>query len=121
MILCDRTHEYLKESNGGYIVGLTDFFIEKMGDIIFIELPEVGAEFTKGDIFGTIETVRGAKELYMPVTGVVTEINEDAIANPEITNERPLEDGWLIKVESESAPEDSSDLMEYDDYVDELS
>jgi glycine cleavage system H protein len=120
-ILCSKTHEYILEKSGAYIIGLTDFAIEQLGDIVFLELPEVGAEFVKGEVFATIESVKAASEIYMPIGGKVVEVNETVVDNPELLNESPYEKGWLVKVESPNAVVDSIDLLEYDDYKEEVS
>ncbi len=119
-ILCSKTHEYILEKDGKYIIGLTDYAIEQLGDIVFLELPEVGAEFNKGEVFATIESVKAASEIYMPISGRIVEINESVVDNPEILNESPYEKGWLVKIESETATVDSIDLLEYDDYKEEI-
>ena len=119
-ILCSKTHEYVWANEGKYIIGLTDFAVEQLGDIVFIELPEAGTTLTKGDILGTVESVKAASEIYMPISGTVTEVNEDLVSSPELLNEDPYEKGWLIKVESETAKEDSGDLIDYNDYKEEV-
>lgn len=120
-ILCSKTHEYVLEKDGKYIIGLTDYAVEQLGDIVFLELPDVGAEFTKGEVFATVESVKAASEIYMPIGGKIIEINESVVDNPEILNESPYEKGWLVKVESESAAADSIDLLEYEDYKEEIA
>lgn len=120
-ILCSKTHEYIQEKGGKYSIGLTDYAIEQLGDIVFLELPEVGAEFVKGEVFATIESVKAASEIYMPISGKIVEINDSVVDNPEILNESPYEKGWLVKVESETAQADSLDLLEYDDYKEEIA
>lgn len=120
-ILCSKSHEYILEKDGKYIIGLTDYAIEQLGDIVFLELPEVGAEFAKGEVFATIESVKAASEIYMPISGKIVEINESVVDNPEILNESPYEKGWLVKIESSTATVDSIDLLEYDDYKEEIS
>lgn len=120
-ILCSKTHEYILEKDGKYIIGLTDYAIEQLGDIVFLELPDVGAEFVKGEIFATIESVKAASEIYMPIAGKVVAVNEAVVDNPEILNESPYEKGWLVKVESNTAATDSIDLLEYDDYKEEIA
>lgn len=119
-ILCSKTHEYLLEDGIVFTIGLTDYAVEQLGDIVFIELPEVGTEFVKGEVFATVESVKAASEIYMPVGGKIIEINEKVVENPEILNESPYENGWLVKIESETAHADSGDLLEYDDYKEEL-
>lgn len=120
-ILCSKSHEYILEHDGLYKIGLTDYAIEQLGDIVFLELPEVGAEFHKGEVFATIESVKAASEIYMPITGEIVEVNEAVVNNPEILNESPYEKGWLVKVKSDSAAIDSVDLLEYDDYKEEIA
>ena len=68
-MLCTKTHEYVLENNGKYEIGITDYAIEQLGDIVFVELPEIGAEFTKNEAFATIESVKAASEIYMPISG----------------------------------------------------
>ena len=120
-ILCSKSHEYILEKDGKYTIGLTDYAIEQLWDIVFLELPEVGAEFVKGEVFATIESVKAASEIYMPIGGKIIEINEAVVDNPEILNESPYEKGWLVKIESETATVDSIDLLEYEDYKEEIA
>ena len=120
-ILCSKSHEYISEKDGKYTIGLTDYAVEQLGDIVFLELPEVGAEFHKNEVFATIESVKAASEIYMPISGTIVEVNTTVADNPEILNESPFEKGWLVKVESDSATLDSVDLLEYADYKEELA
>lgn len=120
-ILCSKSHEYIVEKGGKYIIGLTDYAVEQLGDIVFLELPDVDAEFHKGEVFATIESVKAASEIYMPITGKIVEVNTAVADNPEILNESPFEKGWLVKIESDSFVADSIDLLEYDDYKEELA
>ena len=78
-MLCTKTHEYLLEKEGVYEVGLTSYAIEQLGDIVFIELPEVGSNFSKNEVFATIESVKAASEIYMPISGTIKEINEEIL------------------------------------------
>ena len=119
-LLCSKTHEYVYEKDGKYVIGLTDFAVEQLGDIVFVELPEVGSEFAQGDIFGTIESVKAASEIYAPVSFTVTEINEEVIEKPELLNQNPYQAGWLLKVEL-SNPSELDTLMEYEDYKSEAN
>ena len=119
-ILCSKTHEFVWENDDKYVIGLTDFAVEQLGDIVFVELPEVGTTLSKGDILGTVESVKAASEIYMPISGTVIEVNDELTSSPEILNEDPYEKGWLIKVESASAKEDSGDLLDYEDYKEEV-
>lgn len=119
-MLCSKSHEYVFEAEGSYYIGLTDYAIEQLGDIVFVELPEVGSEYAKGEIFGTIESVKAASEIYMPISGKVLEINEQLIEKPELLNESEFDEMWLIKVSSDVYAEDSKDLLDYSTYKEEV-
>ena len=119
-MLCSKSHEYVFEADGNYYIGLTDYAIEQLGDIVFVELPEVGSSYTKGEIFGTVESVKAASEIYMPVGGTVVEINEQLIEKPELLNESEFDEIWLIKVSSETYLEDNKDLLDYSTYKEEV-
>ena len=118
-ILCSKTHEWIAEVDNQYVVGLTDLAIEQLGDIVFVELPEVGSDFSKNEIFATIESVKAAREIYMPVAGEIIEINERLINSPELINESAFEE-WLVKVKPKDFQEDSQGLIDYNDYKDEI-
>ncbi|HSA07612.1 MAG TPA: glycine cleavage system protein GcvH [Candidatus Gastranaerophilales bacterium] len=118
-ILCTKSHEYLVEKDDILTIGITDFAVEQLGDIVFVELPEVGAAFEKGEVFGTIESVKAASELYLPVSGKIVEINENTQLKPEIINEDCFGEGWLVKV-AEYNSEDYIEAMHYDQYKDFL-
>ena len=117
-ILCSKTHECIFQSNGECITGITDFAVEQLGDIVFVELPEVGTEFSQGDVYGTLESVKAASELFAPVSFKVIEVNEEVITRPELLNNNPYTEGWLMKIELTN-PSETDTLMEYDDYKSE--
>ncbi len=119
-ILCSKSHEYLLEEDGHYVIGLTDYAIEQLGDIVFVELPETGSEFKKGETFATIESVKAASEIYMPVSGKIIDTNESITDTPETLNEDCYEKGWLVKIERTGDDAELADLLEYDDYKEEL-
>ncbi len=119
-VLCSKTHECIYKENDEYVVSITDFAVEQLGDIVFVELPEVGSEFSQGDIFGTIESVKAASEIYAPVSFQVTAINEEVIEKPELLNQNPYQDGWLLKVKLSNESE-LDGLMEYEDYKSEAN
>ena len=118
-ILCSKTHEWVAENGENAVIGLTDWAVEQLGDVVFIELPEVGSKFGKDEVFATIESVKAASEIYMPVAGEVVEINEELINSPELINEDSY-DAWLIKIIPDNFQEDSQGLLEYNDYKDEV-
>ena len=119
-MLCSKTHEYLVGSDGKYTIGLTDYAVEQLGDVVFVELPEVGIEYKKNEVFATVESVKAASEIYMPVSGTVTAINENIVATPELLNEDPHGNGWLIKVDSAADDTELADLLDYSDYKEEV-
>lgn len=120
-ILCSKTHEYILEnSDGTYTIGLTDYAVEQLGDIVFMELPDTDTEFKKGETFATVESVKAASEIFMPVSGKVIEINSAVVDSPETLNEDSYEKGWLVKVERSGNDGELADLMEYEDYKEEL-
>lgn len=118
-ILCTKSHEYILKDDI-CTVGLTDYAIEQLGDIVFLELPEVGDEFSKGDTFANIESVKAASEIYMPISGKIVEVNSALVEAPESLNEDCYENGWLVKVEPTAGEDEYADLLTYADYKEEL-
>jgi glycine cleavage system H protein len=99
-------HEWVKVEGDKVRIGITDFAQSELGDIVFVELPEVGAELTANEPFGSVESVKTVSELYAPVSGKVVEVNEELNDNPEYVNESPYEKAWMIVVE----PKDMSEI-----------
>lgn len=118
-ILCTKTHEWILDENETATIGLTDWAVEQLGDVVFVELPEIGSNFSKEEVFATIESVKAASEIYMPVGGEIVEVNEKLINSPELINEDPWSN-WLVKIKPENFQQDSNGLMEYDDYKEEV-
>ena len=111
-LLYTNDHEWIKDlGDGTYHIGITDYAQDKIGDISFIELPELGAKFSKQDVFGTIESFKAASDVYAPFEFTVIDVNTDLEDEPEKINEGPY-DAWLIKVNSENV----SGLLGSDDY-----
>ena len=119
-MLCTKTHEYVLDQGDKYEVGITPYAIEQLGDIVFIELPEVDSEFSKSEVFATIESVKAASEIYMPISGKVVEINEAIVDSPELLNDESYSDKWLIKIESTADQVEFADLLDYSDYIEEV-
>ena len=119
-ILCSKSHEYVLKQNNEFIIGLTDYAIEQLGDIVFLELPEIGNEYSKGDSFANIESVKAASEIYMPISGKIIAVNSLLSDEPEKLNEDCYETGWLVKIESTAPADEFEDLMSYEDYKKEL-
>ncbi|GIN19789.1 MAG TPA: glycine cleavage system protein GcvH [Bacillus bacterium] len=109
-------HEWVKEEGEKVRIGITDFAQSELGDIVFVELPEVGDEITADEPFGSVESVKTVSELYAPVSGKVVEVNEDLEDSPEFVNESPYEKAWMIVVEPSDRAEFDS-LMSAEDYV----
>ena len=103
-----KEHEWAKIEENIAIVGITDFAQSQLGDIIFIEFPNIGDEFKKDDVFGEIEAVKTVSELYIPLSGKITEINLELEDSPEKVNSDPYGDGWIIKVELSKMNEKSN-------------
>ncbi|KUP05263.1 glycine cleavage system protein H [Bacillus coahuilensis p1.1.43] len=103
-----KEHEWVKKEDGKFRVGITHFAQSELGDIVFVELPEVGDELKADEPFGSVESVKTVSELYAPISGKVVEVNEDLNDNPEFVNESPYEKAWMVVVE----PTNESDLDE---------
>ena len=120
-MLCTKTHEYVLENGNTFEVGITDYAIEQLGDIVFIELPDIDSEFNKNEVFATIESVKAASEIYMPISGKILEINEEVVDSPELLNDENYSEKWLVKIESNAEQIEFSDLLDYSDYKEEIS
>ncbi|EHV5263966.1 glycine cleavage system protein GcvH [Staphylococcus pseudintermedius] len=94
-----KEHEWVKVEGNIAIIGITDFAQSELGDIVFVELPEVEDELTEGETFGSVESVKTVSELYSPVSGKVVAVNENLEDAPEAVNESPYEEAWMVKVE----------------------
>ncbi|KXH79253.1 glycine cleavage system protein GcvH [Sporosarcina sp. HYO08] len=101
-------HEWVKDENGNYRIGITHFAQSELGDIVFVELPQAGDEVKADEPFGSVESVKTVSELYAPISGKVLEVNEELEDSPELVNESPYEGAWMIVVE----PSDVSELDE---------
>ena len=115
----DKEHEWVLVENGVATVGISDYAQDQLGDVVFVELPEVGATFSKGDEFGTVESVKAVSELYMPISGEITAINTDLEENPERVNISPYGTGWMIKIKPNDISEIDS-LMDKPAYIEML-
>jgi glycine cleavage system H protein len=109
-LLYTEDHEYVKTASeaGHAYIGITDYAQGELGDIVFIELPKVGASFKKHEVFGTIEAVKAVSELYAPVSGQVVEVNGRLDGEPALVNSSPYGDGWMVKVKLADESEKSA-------------
>ncbi len=110
-----REHEWVKVVGSVAIVGITDFAQSELGDVVYVELPEVGVEVEANNTFGVVESVKAVSDLYAPVTGTVTEVNEELNDAPELVNSDPFEDAWLLRIEMSDTSE-LDGLLEADEY-----
>ncbi len=118
-----KEHEWVRVSGNIATIGITDYAQEQLGEVVFIELPDEGEEFEKDDAFGVVESVKSVNDIYAPVTGKVVEVNDPVVDSPEIANEDPYAEGWMVKVEI-SNPKEINDLMsakQYEAYIKEES
>jgi glycine cleavage system H protein len=116
-----REHEWVLVEENIATVGITDFAQEQLGDVVFVELPAVGDKVTKDEAFGVVESVKAVSDIYAPVSGTVLEINDDLPESPEMINEDPYGDGWIIKIEISDRTDldDLLDAIAYQQYVEE--
>ena len=114
-LLYTNDHEWIKIEENQAIIGITDFAQSELGDIVFIEFPDEGDTFQKGDTIGTIEAVKTVADLYAPISGKILELNLELDDNAELINSDPFGKGWLIKMEL-SNPDETSDLLSAEDY-----
>lgn len=115
-------HEYLKatEEDGVYAVGITDYAQGELGDVVFVELPDVGASFNRMDVFGTIEAVKAVSDLYCPLQGDVVAVNDGLDDDPSLVNGDPYGSGWMIKLRV-ADPTEVSGLLSSDSYDEHIS
>ena len=114
-----KSHEYVHVEGDIGTIGITDYAQKELGDVVFVELPQVGSELEAGDELGSIESVKAVSELFVPVTGTVVEVNEALADNPALVNTDPWGDGWMIRIRLSDATE-VDELMtaeEYDEYL----
>ena len=114
-LMYTKNHEWVKFDNNEVTIGITDFAQGELGDIIFVELPEIGREIVKDEAFGTIEAVKTVTDLLAPVTGKVVEINDEIEDSPEFVNEDCYGKGWFIKIEIDNLSEKDK-LLNAEDY-----
>ncbi|UXR86338.1 glycine cleavage system protein GcvH [Staphylococcus felis] len=116
-----KEHEWVKVDGNVALIGITDFAQSELGDIVFVELPEVDDEVSEGETFGSVESVKTVSELYSPVSGKIIEVNEGLEDEPEAVNESPYEKAWMVKVElsDESELDALMDAAAYEEMIGE--
>lgn len=114
-----KDHEWASADGDTVTIGINDYAQDQLGEIVFVELPEVGDTFSKDDEFGTVESVKAVSELYLPISGEITAVNEDLEDAPELVNEDCYQGGWIVKVKADDLSELDS-LMDKAAYLDML-
>ncbi|WP_335974330.1 MULTISPECIES: glycine cleavage system protein GcvH [Streptomycetaceae] len=113
-----KEHEWLSApADGAATVGITSHAADALGDVVFVQLPEVGATVTAGETCGELESTKSVSDLYSPVGGEVTEVNQDVVEDPSLVNSAPFEGGWLFKVKVAEEPSDLLSAAEYDAFI----
>lgn len=115
-LLYSRSHEWVKEEGDEVLIGLTDYAQSELGDLVFVNLPEEGDEVTTGESFADVESVKAVSDVYSPVTGVVSAVNEELLDAPESINEAPY-DAWFVRVKDISDREKLLTAAEYEAFV----
>ncbi|KTC98647.1 glycine cleavage system protein GcvH [Legionella erythra] len=115
-----QTHEWLKQGDGEMIVGITDHAQQLLGDMVFVELPEVGDEVNAGDELGVVESVKAASDFYAPLSGTVIAVNEEVNSNPALVNADPYGAGWLVKMKAHNLAE-LENLLNAEQYQQEIA
>jgi glycine cleavage system H protein len=114
-----ESHEWTTtDTDGAVRVGISDFAQDELGDVVFVELPDEGETLAKGETFGVIESIKAVSDLYAPLSGEVTAVNGDLFDRPELVNEDPYGDGWLLELEP-SDPDELDDLLTPEEYRDQ--
>ena len=115
-LLYTSEHEWIKIENNTAIIGITDFAQSELGDIIFLEFPDIDESFDEGEVFGTIEAVKTVSDLFMPVSGKIVEVNEALNDDPENVNSSPYDNGWMVKIEL-SGDSGTDSLLDSKSYI----
>ena len=115
-----NTHEWVRVTDGTARIGISDFAQDELGDVVFVDLPADGEAVTVGEDFGVVESIKAVSDLYSPVSGTVTAINDALESEPELLNEDPYGEGWLVEVELDDESE-LDDLLDADVYADQIA
>ena len=114
-----ESHEWIRTEGESVKVGLSDYAQDQLGDVVFIELPEIGESISRGAEFGTVESVKAVSDLYMPVGGEIVAVNSTLEASPELVNMSPYTDGWMIEIRPAN-PDELDDLLNSNAYLEKL-
>ncbi len=114
-----KNHEWARLEGGTVTVGISDYAQDQLGDIVFVEVPQVGERFEQGAEFGTLESVKAVSEIYMPVGGQITAVNKELEDEPELVNQEPFKAGWIVKLKPDD-PAQMDQLMDKNAYIEML-
>lgn len=114
-----KDHEWVRLEGGTVTVGISDYAQDQLGDIVFVEVPQVGERFEQGAEFGTLESVKAVSEIYMPVGGQITAVNKELEDEPELVNQEPFKAGWIVKLKPDD-PAQMDQLMDKNAYIEML-
>ncbi|MFA9417485.1 glycine cleavage system protein GcvH [Natrinema sp. HArc-T2] len=115
-----ESHEWALETDGVVRVGITDFAQDELGDVVFVELPDEGDDLEQEGEFGVVESIKAVSDLYAPVTGEVVAVNDDLFDAPELVNEDPFGDGWMLEIDPDDTDE-LEELLTADEYEDQIA
>lgn len=114
-----KDHEWIKVENNEATIGISEHAVEALGELVYVELPEIGAKFTRSDAFAVVESAKSASDVYMPISGEIIAVNEMLNNNPERVNQCPNDEGWLVKIKLDGSNkiDDLMDQESYDQYL----
>lgn len=115
-----ESHEWAHEDDGTVRIGISDFAQDELGDVVFVELPDEGDDLAQGDEFGVIESIKAVSDLYAPASGEVTAVNEELFNAPELVNDDPFGDGWMLEIDADDTSE-LDDLLSADEYEEQVA
>ena len=116
-----RSHEWMRVEDDGVVIGITHYAQDQLGEVVYVELPEVGTAFATGDELGTLESVKAVSEFLAPVAGEVTEVNTRLEDEPNLVNDDPYGDGWLVKLSGSAEGEELLDAAGYKEFLEQES
>jgi glycine cleavage system H protein len=114
-LLYVESHEWVRLEDGEAVIGISDYAQEELNDVVYVDLPEVGDTFAKGDVFGSVESVKAASDVYMPMSGEVVAVNSDLEDSPELVNEDPYGKGWFLRIKVKD-PDEAKTLLDANRY-----
>lgn len=118
-LLYSREHEWIKVQGNKAIIGITDYAQHSLGDVVFVELPEVGRQLKSGEVLGVVESVKAVSDIYAPCSGRITAVNENLLDNPDLVNRDPYGDGWMVEMEFQSLDEGLLKAGDYEALISE--